>query len=137
MKEIEPWIVEIDPQLKAPEQLALHVKGMERDEGKKSGQWLLELVYTTEVGEVPVFNVWEALEEGKKHLFSPAGLLDLTRGRFEWLKILTKKRFSKGGKKVRLSALEWIRVQSVELVTLPEGQDKKDKKVREIGRAHV
>lgn len=132
LKEIEPWIVDSDSRLAVPKQLALRLHGMERQEESSSGQWLLELKYETDLGSVEAVDVWKAVQAGQKFLFSKAGLLDLSASRFQWLKAISKRRWSKEGKNLRLSALEWIRVQTQEFILLPEGFLEKDVRTKEI-----
>ncbi len=131
IKEIGPWISEMDPCLIEPRQISLHLDSMSRVEYAKSGQWVLDLKYKTEEGEVSVLDIWKGYQEGRRFLFSKAGLLDLSKGRFHWIKTLSKKRWDQADKTVRLNALEWIRLQSSEVIALPEGEDVRDVQTRE------
>lgn len=129
LKEMGPWIAELDPSLALPKNLELSIDGMERMEEKQTGEWLLQLSYRTEFGSLPVKKVWQALHDGDEFYFSPIGLLDLSQSRFQWLKGLTKKRFEK--EKLSLGALEWIRIQTLEKLILPEEGGEKAQKTRD------
>lgn len=131
MKDLGPWISQMDPCLVQPKELGLRLSNMERLEEGKTGQWLLDLSYQTETGFVPVFDVWSGIQDGKRFLFSKAGLLDLSNARFQWLKSFSSKRWDLDNKKVRLNALEWIRLQASESIILPEGSGETQIKTRE------
>ncbi len=107
--------------------MSIHVQDMEAQSEGKVTLWDLKLQYATELGSVELFDVWKAMQGHKKFLFSEAGLLDLSSDRFQWLKALSKKKWGPGGKTLSLSAMEWIRVQMVETISLPS-----DSRVAEV-----
>ncbi|MBS0621616.1 MAG: DEAD/DEAH box helicase [Verrucomicrobia bacterium] len=110
--ELEPYIVSCDPMLKKPKSVKLQLL-----DGKMSGSHvLLDLSYATEVGAVPIADVWNAIAQQRTHLFSPAGLFDLKDPRFQWLRSLPHERM-KG--KVRLTTLEFIRLSILETLEVP------------------
>ena len=104
---LKPFITEIDPRLQKPKHLFLKINGFERE---PEGMWLIELEYESDLGSIGVTEVWEALNEGKRHLFSSAGLILLKTPRYNWLRGIPKKRWLKKGKQIRLTTLEWIRL---------------------------
>ncbi len=65
-------------------------------------------------------SIWEALNEGKRHLFSSAGLILLKSPRYNWLRGIPKKRWMKKGKQIRLTTLEWIKLFVFEEIKEPE-----------------
>lgn len=111
LHEFKPWIIEVDPRLTVPKQLLLQPKDVVRG---SNNEWTLNLSYATEVGETDLYPVWQAMEEGKKYLFSPAGMLDLTDKRFHWMKLLGKKKWKGKEKRLELTAVEWARIQAFE-----------------------
>ena len=111
-----PWISKIDPRLKLPKTLSLHLADMVRQQEGKSSLWDLNLQYQTDLGSVDLFEVWKAVQSHQKFFFSEAGMLDLSGERFQWLKSLAKKKWGFNGKTLVLSAMEWIRVQMLETV---------------------
>jgi superfamily II DNA or RNA helicase len=117
---LRPFIQSIDPKLIKPKAIALSIQEVVREAKAKTGQWVVDLSYETEVGTLDAFSVWAAVHDGQRHLFSSAGLILLKQARFNWLKALPKRRWLKGGKKVRLTTLELIRLTIMEDVREPE-----------------
>jgi SNF2 family DNA or RNA helicase len=109
----------IDSRLRKPKELYLCIRKLEKEE---SG-WLLELDYESELGVIDVMALWEAMNENKRYLFSPAGLILLKHPRFNWLKGIPKKRWLKKGKQIRLTTLEWIRLFVFEEIREPEEEE--------------
>ena len=124
-KEWQPWIVEMDPRLRTPLYMELQLSDMQREEDENSHQWKMDLSYKTDIGLVSVQTLWQSIMEGKKHIFSEAGLIDLTSERFHWLRLTSKKKWIGKEKKLQIGALEWIRLQSSEIITLAPGDGEK------------
>lgn len=120
---LSPFILEIDPRLKKPQSLKLKIRRLARGRKKKGQEWLVDLAYESELGSVDIFEIWEAFQERKKHLFSPAGLLFLKEARFNWIRQLPKARMRRKKGLIKLSTLEWIRLSVFEEVTPPKGDD--------------
>lgn len=106
---LEPFILKIDPRLQKPREILLEAKRVKRLD---RGRWSLELEYTTEIGSVSAFDVYKGVMENKNYLFSSAGLIYLKLPRFQWLKNTAKKKFSSLGKQLRLSTLEWLKLEA-------------------------
>lgn len=114
---LKPSITQIDPRLKKPHYLFLKINSFERE---PEGTWLLDLEYESDVGSIDVISIWQALNEGKRHLFSPAGLILLKSPRYNWLRGIPKKRWLKKGRQIQLTTLEWIRLFVFEEIREPE-----------------
>ncbi len=121
LEALEPWISKLDPRLKIPKERSLHLQDMFQQSDGKVSLWQLRLQFQTELGSVPLYDVWKAVQSHQKFFYSDAGLLDLSSDRFQWLKPLSKKKWGPGGKSLFLSAMEWIRVQMVETISLSKG----------------
>lgn len=115
-----PFTSSIDPRLQKPTTLFLNIRSLHQEEG---GNWLVELEYQSDIGQMEAFLVWEALNQGKRHLFSTAGLILLNTPRYSWLKNIPKKRWLKQGKKLRLTTLEWMRLTVFEEIREPKDAD--------------
>jgi superfamily II DNA or RNA helicase len=126
---LKQYISSIDPQLIRPSFLHLKINQVRRDEKTKLGGWIFNLEYQSDIGTVPAFEIWNGINENKQLLFSPAGLIVLKQPRFNWLKKINKKRWSKQGKQIRLSTLEWLRLSIFEEIEEPE--EKKSLKLLE------
>lgn len=133
--ELEPLklhIIEMDPRLQKPQHLQLKIRKIHRNHRKRGQEWLLDLIYESELGFVDVFSIWETLNARKKHQFSPAGLLSLKEPRFNWLRQLTKRRLDRKRGMIRLNTLEWIRLSVFEEISAPKGQDPDSQETRKL-----
>jgi superfamily II DNA or RNA helicase len=114
---LQPSITEIDPRLQKPQHLFLKINSFSRE---PEGTWLLDLEYESDLGSIDVMAIWQALNDGKRHLFSPAGLILLKSPRYNWLRGIPKKRWMKKGKQIRLTTLEWIKLFVFEEIKEPD-----------------
>ncbi|MBS0629864.1 MAG: DEAD/DEAH box helicase [Verrucomicrobia bacterium] len=126
-----PHVLTIDPKLKRPQKMGLRLLGLKRQPSAKTGQWVLELNVETDIGAVPIFELWRAIWDGKQYLFSSAGLLFLRKKNFDWLRLKSKKRWLKNGEAIRFNTLEFLRLTATEDLLEPEGESRKAK---ETGR---
>lgn len=116
---LRPCIFLLDPRLAKPKSLVLQIRKLRRDEKAKTGEWLAELEYVSEHGSVPAVDVWQALSTNKGYMFSDAGLILLKGTRYSWLKGISKRRWLRQGKQIRLSTMEWLRLSIFEDVKPP------------------
>lgn len=129
---LKPHILSLDPRLVKPKSLYLCIRKMRRDTKAKTGEWLIDFEYASELGTVPVVDLWQAQNEQRGYLFSDAGLILLKSPRFSWLKGISKKCWLKNGKQIRLSTLEWLRLSIFEQVLEPEGDQESRKLIEEL-----
>ncbi len=130
---LAPFIITSDPRLKKPKTLALHILQIKRDTRSKGpAQWLVDFVYESDVGTTSVFEIWQGLNENKRYVFTSAGLIFLRQMRFAWLKNLPKKRWLKGGERLKLSTLEWLKLSVSEEIQDPKGTSKEAKASRQV-----
>ncbi len=115
------YIEEIDPHLQKPKRLKLKIRKISRDSRKKTGQWLVDFVYESDVGATDIFAIWDAFFEKKRSLFSKAGFLNLKDARFNWIKQLPKKRLDRKRGLVKLDTLEWFRLEAFEAIEETKG----------------
>ena len=123
LEPLRPWILEIDPRLRKPSRLQLKIRKIVRDKRKRSKEWLIDLVYESEDGLIDIFSIWDAFQERRRHLFSPAGLLSLKEPRFNWIRQLQKRRLDRKRGMIRMNTLEWIRLSVFEEIQPPKGAD--------------
>ena len=112
--------------------LHLRIKKLRRGSKEKTGDWLAELEYVSEIGSVPAAEVWKAVMMHKEYLFSNAGLILLKPARFNWLKAITKRKWLKSGKQLRMTTLEWLRVNNFEKPHPPEDDPESCKFIEEL-----
>jgi SNF2 family DNA or RNA helicase len=72
------------------------------------------------------------VQENKRYLFTPAGLLLLKTPRFNWLKNISKKRWLKDGKQLRISTMEWLRLTVFEDLRPPLGTSPEENETRQL-----
>lgn len=118
---LKPYLLFLDPKLKRPESLKLKVKKFTKS--RKENEWWVDLHYESEIGVIDPISIWDAFQQKKNHLFSPAGLFFLKQMRFQWLKQLPKVRIDRKKGLIRLSTLEWMRLSFFEEIERPKGQD--------------
>lgn len=123
LEPLKPYILDIDPRIQKPMFLKLKIRKVLRDVRKRNQQWLVDLVYESDLGITDIFSIWDALFEKKKYLFSRAGFLHLKDARFNWIRQLAKKRLDRKKGIVRLNTLEWIRLKAFEEIQEPKGND--------------
>lgn len=127
-----PYVLEIDHKLKRPKIINLRLHGLKNDPASKTGNWILELSFETDLGAVSILEVWEAIFAKKAYIFSEAGLLFLKDRRFDWLRVKNKKRFLKKGLAIRLNTLEFLKLLSTQKLLEPDGNSKKAKDTRKL-----
>ena len=121
---IKPLLFQIDSRLIRPKELFFQIRSMKR-EGKRGGAaWQLDAAYRSEMGQVDLFSLWDAMHEKKIYLFSEAGLISLKEARFGWLRQLPRGRLDRKRKIIRLTTLEWMRLSTFESIALPQGTGK-------------
>lgn len=120
LEPLKPYILEMDPRLVEQKNLRLKIRRIIPTKKKRGQEWLLDLAYVSESGTVDIFTIWQAFQEKKRHLFSPAGLLYLKEPRFNWIRQLPKKRLDHKKGLIRLNTLEWIRLTVFEPIEEPE-----------------
>jgi SNF2 family DNA or RNA helicase len=125
-------IFSIQKQLKKPKDLFLRVRQLQKSSRTKAAEWLLEGVLETEIGTVDLFEVWQAVQENKRYLFTSAGLLLLKTPRFSWLKNVLKKRWLKEGKQLRISTMEWLQLTAFEDLRPPFGTSAEEQETRQL-----
>ncbi len=129
---LKDCIFSIQKELKKPKDLFLRVRALQKSGRTKAAEWLLEAAIETEVGSVDLFPIWEAVQAGKRYLFTSAGLLLLKTPRFNWLKNIPKRRWLKEGKHLRLSTMEWLRLTVFEDLRPPLGSTAKENETRQL-----
>jgi superfamily II DNA or RNA helicase len=118
---LKACIFSLQKELRKPKDLHLRIRRLQRSGRRRAAEWLLEGVFETDVGIVDLCDIWQALQENKRYLFSSAGLLLLKHPRFNWFKNIPKKRWLRGGKQLRLTTMEWLRLTVFEDLRPPQG----------------
>ena len=122
LKNLRPFITYLDPKLVEPNQIKLTVFGIDSEDEKGKGYYATDLAYETEYGMIDVVDIWEGLQNKQSYLFTDAGLIFLNSQRFDWLRQIPKNRFIKGGRRLVVSTLEWIRLSVFEDLNITDDQ---------------
>jgi superfamily II DNA or RNA helicase len=132
LEPLKPYILSLDPRLQKPVDLDLKIRRITVGRKKKPQEWLVDLTYQSESGSIDPFSIWDAFQERRRHLFSPAGLLSLKDARFNWIRQLPKKRLDRKRGLIRLTTLEWMRLNVFEEIEEPKGSDEESKETRQL-----
>ncbi len=132
LEPLKPYLLSIDTRLQKPYNLRLKIRKIQRDRRKRGQEWLVDLVYESDLGQIDIFTIWDAFQQRKKHLFTPAGLISLKEPRFNWLRQLPKKRLDRKREMIRLNTLEWIRLSVFEDIQEPKGKDPESIETRSL-----
>lgn len=114
MEKLKNQLVSIDPKIVAPHSLKLIAEQI----AQSGSGYSLKLHYQTERGSISVSDIWSALRERKRFLFSKEGLLDLHQKRFDWLRLLPKKHLDRRSNELQLSTLELIRLNAFDEIEI-------------------
>ncbi|MCB1148995.1 MAG: DEAD/DEAH box helicase, partial [Chlamydiia bacterium] len=123
--QILPYFFELDPKLRAPKELKLALKRLEKNEDTLS----VKVEYVSQRGSIDARAVLEALKNRRRFLLSDAGLLDLTEERFQWLGYLDKKALGSKAKGMTLTPLDLIRADAYDALEVI-GEGKKAEELR-------
>lgn len=132
LEPLKPFILDLDPRLQKSQYLQLKIRKIQRDRRRRTGEWLIDLIYESELGSLDIFTLWDAFQTKKKHLFSSAGLISLKDSRFNWLRQLAKRRLDRKKGMIRINTLEWIRLSVFEQLSIPTGNDPESVETREL-----
>lgn len=119
---LNPYILAIQKELIKPQFINLRINGLKKHSKTSASEWVLDAHFETNVGSVPLYTLWQALNENKRYLFTSGGLIVLRSPRFNWLKSIPKRRWLKEGKYLKLNTMDWMRLSVLEEILLPEGR---------------
>ncbi|MEC7840088.1 MAG: DEAD/DEAH box helicase [Chlamydiota bacterium] len=125
-------IHEIDYRVLEPSNLILEAEKIVKSEKRGKGVYGFQIFYVSDQGKVNVTDVWKAIDEKKKYLFSDSGRLDLEDQRYRWVKGLKKKQVDLRSNVVYLSTLEFLRVNAFDEILLRKSRRKDYLKSKKI-----
>jgi len=111
LEAIQKWIIEIDPKLEQSATQKLVVDALHEDDNKR---FRLKLYYETAHGRIPFSDLYDSIMTSKTYVITKAGLIFLKEGKWDWVKTLSKKSFSKTSSELKISMLDWIKVSVFE-----------------------
>lgn len=113
----------VDPRILPAQTLHLEVEKLITDGKSHQRRYGARMVYHTEKGGIPVYDIWKTLSGRKKCLFSPAGCIQIMDPRFAWLGRMNADQMDSKNNIVYLNTLEWIRLNAFEKVELAPNVD--------------
>ncbi len=128
LKRLKSQVIHLDKRLMDPPSLRLVVKDVLR---KEKG-WLVYFSYSSQYGEVPIREIYDAMLSFAPFVLSDAGMISLTEKRFYWLSRLSKSSFEQGSSYLYLTTLDWIRLSLFEEVYMPDSSKPDVKEFGEI-----
>lgn len=123
LNHLKPFISKVDKRLELPVSLELVAHNIQQADENKKGWYNLKLSYKSSLGEVHLNTLWSALKKKQRFCFSEAGLIDFDDRRFDWIRLLPKKRLEKSKQTILLSTIELIRLNASESIKILEGKD--------------
>lgn len=117
----------LDASLKKPSLLKLFITKAQIDEKRGRGWYLLQMIFGSEYGKVPLHSLWNSKRKGERFLFTQAGMIDLEESRFRFLNAFKASNFEKKSGALILSALDFYRLDALEEIecSLLDSQDAK------------
>lgn len=110
LPKFHPGMFRIDLCLTLPKEIRLIAASFTEVDGR----YLLKMHLQTNLGEVPLEEVWYALKQKKRYLFTPAGFLSLEDKQFDWLKSIPKDRVDRKKNSIQLTTLDLIKLDAWE-----------------------
>ncbi len=127
---LKPYILDMDPRIKVPPKL--HLKIRKIASGPKNDEWYVDVAYESEFGVQEIFPIWDCISKKKRHFFSKAGLLHLKDPRYNWIRGLVKNKLDRKKGMLKLSTLEWIRLNAFEELQEPKKEDLASQETRDL-----
>lgn len=130
---LQPYIHTIDLRLVKPDRMELI--SLEIDKHVEYGnplEYIVKLKYQSNIGVVPVVEIWKAIKKKKKFLYSNAGLLDLHNRRFDWLRWLHKGQIDQKGNVLKLSTIELMRLNALDEISIKESKKEETSRSKEL-----
>lgn len=113
-------IIFLQKELTKPQSLQVEIRNLEHIKKNKHFQWSMQLVFVSELGEVDAKEIWQAIQENRHYLFTPAGLILLKPPRFNWLKTISKQQWDVKSF-LKCTTLDWLRFTVFEEIKASEG----------------
>jgi SNF2 family DNA or RNA helicase len=80
---------------------------------KVQDEFLLKIKGATELGKVPVTQLWWSRRKKKKNAFTPAGLIPLDHPNLAWLKWISPKQVDRRSNVIRMTVFELLRLEAL------------------------
>lgn len=132
IERLKSYITFLDERLKKPKSLVLKLVNIIKRKRKGKSIYLIDLIYQSEIGSIHAIDVYKAMNENKRYIFSNAGLVVLKQARFNWLKNIRKPKLTSRDKFLELSSLDIIRLFLLEDVKISRGKTAQTEQTRKL-----
>lgn len=125
LEKLKSYAYSIDKRLSKGEKPCFTVHQVMAEETLEKGEGLIfEMSYSTNLGSIPVTEIWHALRSKRRYLFSRAGLIDLNEERFRWIRHLSEQCVDVEKGRIKIGVLEFLRLNAFEDVEDLQQEDK-------------
>lgn len=126
MKRLERFLISVDDRVKKPDYLHLCLYDLTVDKAKRRPLIHADFYFSSNIGKIALFELWEAIAAKKKIFFSSAGALILKEDRYNWVRNLKKRSFHRIKKTLKLNIAQWLRLNVLEKkIELPVDPEKR------------
>ena len=132
IERLKSYITYLDERLKKPQSLVLKLVKINKRKRKNKSIYQIDLIYQSEIGSIHSIDVYKAISENKKYIFSNAGLIVLKQARFNWLKNIKKPKRTSKDKFLELSSLDIIRLFLLEDVKISRGKTDQTEQTKKL-----
>jgi SNF2 family DNA or RNA helicase len=119
---LRKYTLHLDERLQYPKTIALVAEKVVRKETKTSSNLQMSLVLKTDLGRVNIVDLWKAQQSESEYILSPAGLINVNETRFQWLKHLHTRAVNADKEILKLSLLEFLKLNAFEEVLPSDGK---------------
>lgn len=107
--ELIPYISYLDPKLQPAGGIEVSLDYFQKE---PDGVWSMELSFKNSQGSLPFSEIIQAMNNKKRFLLSSIGAFDLSLSHFDWIRKLPQSAFHPSSKGLKLSSLEFFKIQS-------------------------
>lgn len=106
---IKPLVIDLQKEIQVPDHMQIVVTELE----KEGEDFLLKIKGVTELGKVPITQLWWSRRKKKKHAFSSAGLIPIDHPNLVWLKWISTKQVDRRSNVIRMTVFELLRLEAL------------------------
>ena len=132
---LRKYTFDLDSCFRFPKSIALVAEKVIKKETKSALNLQLNLVLKTDLGRVNIVDLWKAQQQESEYLLSPAGLINVNELRFSWLKKLQARAINAEKETLKLSLLEFLKLNAFEEIHPPDAKGVVAKKHGEVLRS--
>ncbi len=106
---ISSFIIDLQKEIQIPDHMQIVVTGLE----KEGEDFLVKVKGATDLGKVPITQLWWERKKKKKFAFTSAGMIPLDHPNLLWLKWISPKRIDRRSNVIRMTVFELLRLEAL------------------------